>query len=90
MRVTPPGLSTVLRVQSPRHQPGCYGTDQRGDDELPQLAMYGPLANSAGPMLRAGFTEVLVTAIAISSISVSASPIGIGLNPPAPACGYCR
>ena len=40
-----------------------------------------PPANSAGPVLRAGLTEVLVTGIQIRWISVSARPIAIGAKP---------
>src|SRR5687768_11159050 len=38
-------------------------------------------ANSATPVERAGFTEVLVTGMLIRWISVSARPIAIGANP---------
>ena len=40
-----------------------------------------PPTNSAGPVLRAGLTEVLVTGMLIRWISVSTNPIGIGANP---------
>jgi len=40
-----------------------------------------PPTNSAGPVERAGLTDVLVTGMLIRWISVSASPIGIGANP---------
>jgi hypothetical protein len=38
-------------------------------------------ANSAGPVDRAGFTEVLLTGMLTRWIRVSASPIAIGANP---------
>ena len=44
---------------------------------------YSPPANSAGPVLRAGLTDVLVTGIDTRWISVSASPIGMPANPTA-------
>src|SRR5215469_12815542 len=40
-----------------------------------------PPTNNAGPVLRAGFTEVLVTGMLIKWISVSTRPIGIGAKP---------
>ena len=40
-----------------------------------------PPTNSAGPVLRAGFTEVLVTGMLIRWISVSPSPMAIGAKP---------
>src|SRR6185312_3549792 len=42
---------------------------------------YSPPANNAGPVLRAGFTEVFVTGMATRWIRVSASPIGMPANP---------
>jgi hypothetical protein len=41
--------------------------------------MAQPPANSAGPVLRAGFTDVLVTGMLIRWISVSARPIAVPL-----------
>src|SRR5436190_24114080 len=43
--------------------------------------MYSPPANRAGPVLRAGLTEVLVTGIETKWIRVSARPIGIPAKP---------
>ena len=43
--------------------------------------MCSPPANSAGAVLRAGLTEVLVTRIEMRWIRVSARPIGIPANP---------
>jgi len=40
--------------------------------------MAQPPTNSAGPVLRAGFTEVFVTGILTRCISVKANPIAIG------------
>src|SRR5215471_9676017 len=42
---------------------------------------YSPPANRAGPVLRAGLTEVLVIGIEIRWMSVSAKPIGMPANP---------
>ena len=44
-------------------------------------AIASPPANSAGPIERAGFTEVLVTGMLARWIRVSARPIAIGANP---------
>ena len=44
-------------------------------------ATYSPPANSAGPVLRAGLTEVLVTGIETRWISVRARPIGMPAKP---------
>src|SRR5271165_3616689 len=46
-------------------------------------AMYSPPANSAGPVLRAGLTEVLVTGIDTRWIKVRARPIGMPAKPAA-------
>ena len=40
-----------------------------------------PPANSAGPIDRAGFTDVFVTGMLTRWISVSARPIAIGAKP---------
>ena len=40
-----------------------------------------PPTNSAGPVLRAGFTERLVTGMPISWISVSPRPMAMGAKP---------
>src|SRR6185437_5353160 len=40
-----------------------------------------PPTKSAGPVLRAGFTDVLVTGMLIKWINVSTRPIGIGAKP---------
>ena len=40
-----------------------------------------PPTKSAGPVLRAGFTEVLVTGMLIRWINVRARPIAIGAKP---------
>src|ERR1700751_5907845 len=45
--------------------------------------MYSPPAKSAGPVLRAGLTEVFVTGIDTRWIRVKASPIGIPAKPAA-------
>ena len=45
--------------------------------------IYSPPANSAGPVLRAGLTEVLVTGIDTKWMMVSASPIGMPAKPAA-------
>ncbi len=42
---------------------------------------YSPPAKRAGPVLRAGLTEVLVIGIEIRWMSVSARPIGMPANP---------
>ena len=47
--------------------------------------MAQPPTNSAGPVLRAGLTEVFVTGMLIRWISVSPSPMAIGANPRARA-----
>ena len=44
-------------------------------------AIYGPPANRAGPVLRAGLTEVLVTGIEIRWMSVRHRPIGMPAKP---------
>ena len=44
-------------------------------------AMASPPANRAGPIDRAGFTDVLVTGMLTRWISVSASPMASGANP---------
>ena len=49
-----------------------------------------PPTKSAGPVLRAGFTEVLVTGMLIRWISVRQRPIAIGASPTARACGSRR
>jgi hypothetical protein len=43
--------------------------------------MWSPPANSAGPVERAGFTEVLVTGIEMRWMSVGARPIATGAVP---------
>src|SRR5436853_4710859 len=43
--------------------------------------IYSPLANRAGPVLRAGLTEVLLTGIEIKWIKVKVKPIGIPAKP---------
>jgi len=40
-----------------------------------------PPTNSAGPVLRAGFTDVFVTGMLTKWMSVSASPIAIPAKP---------
>lgn len=45
--------------------------------------MYSPPANRAGPVLRAGFTEVLVTGIETRWMMVSARPMGMPAKPAA-------
>ncbi len=61
----------------PPAAPPSSGTTQN----IQSCASAQPPTNSAGPVLRAGFTEVLVTGMLIRWMSVSASPIAIGAKP---------
>jgi methyl-accepting chemotaxis protein len=54
---------------------------KRRQPEQPQLLQRPAPANRAGPVLRAGFTEVLVTGMLIRWIRVSARPIAGGAKP---------
>ena len=56
-------------------------SEQRRDPEQPELLIAQPPTNSAGPVLRAGLTDVLVTGIDTRWMSVSASPMASGAKP---------
>ena len=53
----------------------------RRDPEQPKLLHRPSPTNTATPVLRAGFTDVLVTGMLIRWISVSPRPIASGANP---------
>ena len=60
-------------AQHPRRQPAQHPTDDRRHPEQPQLPIYAqPPTNSAGPVLRAGFTDVFVTGMRDRGGSASA------------------
>ena len=54
---------------------------KRGHDEQPKLADGPTSYKRAGPMLRAGLTDVLVTGMLIRWINVRPSPIAMGAKP---------
>ena len=69
-----PRSRRTSRPRSPRRASGATMNSH-------SWAMASPPANSAGPIDRAGFTDVLVIGIDTRWISVSESPIAIGANP---------
>ena len=77
-------LRAVDRAVNGRRQPA---TQQRRHDEQPELLSAQPPTNTAGPRLRAGFTEVLVTGMPTRWISVSTRPMAMPAKPTAPAVG---
>src|SRR6516164_5587956 len=71
--------SYIQRASSPAITAPMIGASQNSQS----WAIYSPPANSAGPVLRAGLTEVFVTGIDTRWIKVKASPIGIPAKPAA-------
>ncbi len=71
--------SYIHRVSNPAMIAPRIGATQNSQSWL----VYAPPANRAGPVLRAGLTEVFVTGIDTRWISVSARPIGIPAKPEA-------
>src|SRR5271163_407434 len=71
--------SYIQRVSQPAISAPRIGAIQNSHS----CAICSPPANNAGPVLRAGLTEVLVTGIETRWISVSARPIGIPAKPAA-------
>ena len=69
--------SYIQRESNPATAAPTKGTTQN----IQSWPRYSPPANSAGPVLRAGLTDVLVTGIDTRWMSVSASPIGIPAKP---------
>ena len=69
--------SYIQRVKSPAITAPMIGATQNSQS----WPIYAPPANSAGPVLRAGLTEVLVTGIDTRWIKVSARPIGMPAKP---------
>src|SRR6516162_2502798 len=72
-------VSYIQRASSPAMTAPMIGATQNSQS----WAIYSPPANSAGPVLRAGLTEVLVTGIETRWIKVSARPIGMPAKPAA-------
>src|SRR5580704_14761644 len=71
--------SCSQRVTAPATSAPRIGASQNSHS----CATYSLPPNSAGPVLRAGLTDVLVTGIDTRWISVRASPIGNPANPAA-------
>src|SRR3954465_14422793 len=71
--------SCIQRVTRPAIAAPTIGASQNSQS----CDTYSAPSNSAGPVLRAGLTDVLVTGIDTRWISVSASPIGIPAKPTA-------
>src|SRR5437764_4523640 len=69
--------SYIQRLTNPAIAAPMIGATQKSQS----WPIYSPPANSAGPVLRAGLTEVLVTGIETRWISVKARPIGIPAKP---------
>src|SRR3978361_1707039 len=69
--------SYIQRVRAPATIAPRIGASQNNQS----WPTYSAPANNAGPVLRAGLTEVLVTGIDTRWISVSARPMGIPANP---------
>src|ERR1700745_1070502 len=65
--------SYIQRLTNPAITAPMIGATQKSQS----WPIYSPPANNAGPVLRAGLTEVLVTGIDTRWISVSARPIGM-------------
>src|SRR6516164_4078895 len=71
--------SYIQRASSPAITAPTIGASQNSQS----WPTYSPPANSAGPVLRAGLTEVLVTGIDTRWIKVRARPIGMPAKPAA-------
>src|SRR5262245_16200107 len=71
------GSSLSQRYANAPAAPPSSGATQNSQS----CAIAQPPTNSAGPVLRAGFTDVLVTGIETRWINVSASPMASGANP---------
>src|SRR6266849_9079962 len=69
--------SYIQRVSNPALTAPMIGATQNSQS----WPMYSPPANRAGPVLRAGLTEVLVTGIDTRWIKVKARPIGMPAKP---------
>src|SRR5438105_4026475 len=69
--------SYIQRLTNPAITAPMIGATQKSQS----WPIYSPPANSAGPVLRAGLTEVLVTGIETRWIKVRASPIGTTAKP---------
>src|SRR5512147_447436 len=65
------------RYSAPPSTPPAIGATQKSHS----CAIAQPPTKSAGPVLRAGFTDVFVTGIPTRWMSVSPSPIAIGAKP---------
>src|SRR6201999_2986258 len=71
--------SYTQRVNRPAITAPAIGASQKSQS----WPIYSPPANNAGPVLRAGLTEVFVTGIDTRWIRVRARPIGIPAKPAA-------
>src|SRR5713101_4259651 len=69
--------SYIQRVSNPAITAPVIGASQNNQS----WPIYSPPANRAGPVLRAGLTDVLVTGIDTRWIRVRARPIGIPAKP---------
>src|SRR6516164_5178575 len=71
--------SYIQRASNPAMTAPIIGATQNSQS----WPIYSPPAKSAGPVLRAGLTDVLVTGIDTRWIKVRARPIGMPANPAA-------
>src|ERR1700730_18000320 len=76
-------VSYIQRVSNPAITAPIIGATQKSQS----WPIYSPPANNAGPVLRAGLTEVLVTGLVSRWIKVRPRPIGIPANPAARSLG---